>query len=125
MVRAFLVPGLARWPPGRLPPIRWNLPVVADDGCGFLAHPGPPRIKPFPDIARRLLAPQVIGTPMNGRSVAAPRAGRGRPCGPTWTPGANGNRSDPNAVSLCLDRQFLPCGEAQASPYAPGVQLST
>lgn len=34
------------------------------DGC-FIAHPGLPRIKLFPDIAKALLGSQVTGTPMN------------------------------------------------------------
>ena len=39
--------------------------VVKEEGHGFLAFPGPPRIKLFPEIARSLLGERVSGSPMN------------------------------------------------------------
>ena len=38
-----------------------DLLVVTEEGSEFSVHPGPPRIKLFPKIARRLLGPQVRG----------------------------------------------------------------
>lgn len=42
-----------------------DLLVVREDGDGFVAYPGPPRIKLFPEVARRLLGERIAGTPMN------------------------------------------------------------
>lgn len=42
-----------------------DLLVIKVKGGGFDAYPGPPRIKLFPQIARRLLGEQITGTPMN------------------------------------------------------------
>lgn len=42
-----------------------DLLVLKEDGHGFLAYPGPPRIKLFPGIAKALLGDRVTGTPMN------------------------------------------------------------
>jgi hypothetical protein len=42
-----------------------DLLVVNEEGPGFSAYPGPPRIKLFPEIANRLLGEGVKGTPMN------------------------------------------------------------
>ena len=39
--------------------------VLTENGRRFTAHPGPPRIKLFPDIAKTLLGKQVAGIPMN------------------------------------------------------------
>jgi hypothetical protein len=42
-----------------------DLLMVKEEGHGFSAYPGPPRIKLFPEIATRLLGGQINGTPMN------------------------------------------------------------
>ncbi len=42
-----------------------DLLVLRPDGPGFQAFPGPPRIKLFPHVARRLLGQQITGAPMN------------------------------------------------------------
>lgn len=42
-----------------------DLLVLRDHGGRQLAYPGPPRIKLFPHVARRLLGPGTAGTPMN------------------------------------------------------------
>ena len=42
-----------------------DLLVVREGPHGVLASPGPPRIKLFPDVARRLFGPRTAGTPMN------------------------------------------------------------
>lgn len=42
-----------------------DLLVVKEAGDVFMTHPGPPRIKLFPDIAKSLLGERVTGTPMN------------------------------------------------------------
>lgn len=42
-----------------------DLLVVKEGGHGFLAYPGPPRIKLYPSIAKRLLGKWITGTPMN------------------------------------------------------------
>lgn len=42
-----------------------DLLVLKEKRDRFVAYPGPPRIKLFPEIARRLLGDQVDGTPMN------------------------------------------------------------
>lgn len=42
-----------------------DLLVLKEEGPGFLAYPGPPRIKLFPNVARRLLGERVAGAPMN------------------------------------------------------------
>jgi hypothetical protein len=42
-----------------------DLLVLQNRNGKFLAHPGPPRIKLFPEIARDLLGEQAAGTPMN------------------------------------------------------------
>lgn len=42
-----------------------DLLVVREEGDGFVAYPGPPRIKLFPEIARSLLGERVTGAPMN------------------------------------------------------------
>jgi hypothetical protein len=49
-----------------------GLPILTDDlisldktDVGWLVHPGIPRIKLFPAVARRLLGSDVVGTPMN------------------------------------------------------------
>jgi hypothetical protein len=39
-----------------------DLLVLKDTGTEFLAHPGVPRVKLFPDIARRILGPRIHGT---------------------------------------------------------------
>ena len=44
-----------------------DLLVLRDDADGFAAAAGPPRLKLFPEPARRLLGPGLRGTPMNGR----------------------------------------------------------
>lgn len=41
--------------------------VLRDDAGGFRAAAGPPRVKLFPEPARRILGPHARGTPMNGR----------------------------------------------------------
>jgi hypothetical protein len=41
-----------------------DLLVLSEDGGGFTAHPGPPRIKLFPEIARSVLSPKVHGIPI-------------------------------------------------------------
>lgn len=41
-----------------------DLLVLSQQNDGFTAHPGPPRIKLFPEIARAVLSPKVRGTPM-------------------------------------------------------------
>ena len=38
-----------------------DLLVLSDQGHGLAAHPGPPRIKLFPEIARAVLGPKVRG----------------------------------------------------------------
>ncbi len=42
-----------------------DLLVVKEGGGGFLAYPGPPRIKLFPGMARRLLGKRAAGVRMN------------------------------------------------------------
>jgi len=42
-----------------------DLLVLQKEKGQFLAYPGPPRIKLFPEIARKLLGEQIGGTPMN------------------------------------------------------------
>lgn len=42
-----------------------DLIVLKEEGRGFLAYPGPPKIKLFPEIARALLGDEVTGSPMN------------------------------------------------------------
>ncbi len=42
-----------------------DLLVVKEESGGFLAYPGLPRIKLFPDIAKSLLGQRICGTPMN------------------------------------------------------------
>jgi len=42
-----------------------DLLVLKEKGDRFVAYPGPPRIKLFPEIARRLLGDRVDGIPMN------------------------------------------------------------
>lgn len=42
-----------------------DLLVVKEEGQGFMAYPGPPRIKLFPDVAKSLLGERITGTPMN------------------------------------------------------------
>jgi hypothetical protein len=43
-----------------------DLLVLSEDAHGVVAHPGPPRIKLFPEIGRRLLGKMVArGTPMS------------------------------------------------------------
>lgn len=42
-----------------------DLLVLKEQGDRFVAYPGPPRIKLFPAIARRLLGAGMNGTPMN------------------------------------------------------------
>ena len=42
-----------------------DLLVVKEEGHGFFAYPGPPRIKLFPGIAKSLLGEWIAGTPMN------------------------------------------------------------
>ena len=41
-----------------------DLLVLSEGRCGFIAHPGPPRIKLFPEIARNVLGPNARGTPI-------------------------------------------------------------
>jgi hypothetical protein len=45
-----------------------DLLVLKEDGDRFVAYPGPPRIKLFPNIARSLLGDRVNGTPMNNQT---------------------------------------------------------
>jgi hypothetical protein len=45
-----------------------DLLVVSASGSGVLAHPGPARIKLFPEPARALLGERALGTPMNGET---------------------------------------------------------
>lgn len=42
-----------------------DLLVLRHDGHGFSAYSGPPRIKLFPEIAKRMLGEHVMGIPMN------------------------------------------------------------
>jgi hypothetical protein len=42
-----------------------DLLVVREEDYGFMAYPGPPRLKLFPDIAKRLFGRGINGTPMN------------------------------------------------------------
>lgn len=42
-----------------------DLLVMKEEGDGFAAYSGPPRIKLFPAIAKRLLGGRATGTPMN------------------------------------------------------------
>lgn len=42
-----------------------DLLVVRPDGVRVLAYPGPPRIKLFPEVARRLFGRRLGGAPMN------------------------------------------------------------
>lgn len=42
-----------------------DLLVVKEAGGSFVAYPGPPRIKLFPEVAKSLLGDWVEGTPMN------------------------------------------------------------
>lgn len=42
-----------------------DLLVVKEEAQGFVTYPGPPRIKLFPEVARRVLGERVTGTPMN------------------------------------------------------------
>lgn len=42
-----------------------DLLVLKEERRGFVGHPGPPRIKLFPEIAARLLGEWTTGTPMN------------------------------------------------------------
>lgn len=39
--------------------------IIKEKDGEFLAYPGPPRIKLFPEIAKELLGGEVVGTPMN------------------------------------------------------------
>ncbi|MFQ5804457.1 MAG: hypothetical protein ACE5JQ_16325 [Candidatus Methylomirabilales bacterium] len=45
-----------------------DLLVLKEKGDRFVAYAGPPRIKLFPDIAKRLLGDRVNGTPMNNQT---------------------------------------------------------
>ena len=45
-----------------------DLLVLKEEGDQFMASPGPPRIKLFPEVARCLLGEQVTGTPMNNET---------------------------------------------------------
>jgi len=45
-----------------------DLLVLKEDGDRFVAYPGPPRIKLFPEIARSLLGEQVNGIPMTNQT---------------------------------------------------------
>jgi hypothetical protein len=45
-----------------------DLLVLKERKDRFLAYPGPPRIKLFPDIAKRLFGDRVNGTPMNNQT---------------------------------------------------------
>ncbi len=45
-----------------------DLLVLKEEEDRFMAYPGPPRIKLFPGIARRLLGERVRGTPMNNHT---------------------------------------------------------
>ncbi|MBI4611278.1 MAG: hypothetical protein HY726_19995 [Candidatus Rokubacteria bacterium] len=42
-----------------------DLLVVEENGHSFRAWPGPPRIKLFPEVAKRVFGDGVVGTPMN------------------------------------------------------------
>jgi len=41
-----------------------DLLVLAEGDGGFIAHPGPPRLKLFPEMAWHVLGPQARGTPI-------------------------------------------------------------
>jgi hypothetical protein len=41
-----------------------DLLVLSPCDCGFMAHPGPPRIKLFPVVARRIMGPGTSGAPI-------------------------------------------------------------
>jgi hypothetical protein len=43
-----------------------DLLLLRQDQSGYVAHPGPPRIKLFPKVARHFLAGTAPGVPMNG-----------------------------------------------------------
>lgn len=45
-----------------------DLLVLKEKGNRFVAYPGPPRIKLFPEIARSMLGERVTGTPMNNQT---------------------------------------------------------
>lgn len=45
-----------------------DLLVLKEEGDRFVAYPGPPRIKLFPEIARSLLGEQVNGIPMTNQT---------------------------------------------------------
>ena len=45
-----------------------DLLVLKEKGDRFVAYPGPPRIKLFPEIARSMLGDRVNGTPMNSHT---------------------------------------------------------
>lgn len=45
-----------------------DLLVLEEHGDRFVVHPGPPRIKLFPGIARNLLGERANGTPMNNQT---------------------------------------------------------
>lgn len=45
-----------------------DLLVLKERGGRFVAYPGPPRIKLFPEIARTLLGERINGTPMNNQT---------------------------------------------------------
>ncbi len=57
-----------------------DLLAVEEGGRAFLAHPGPPRIKLFPGMARRLLGTRATGVRMNSLTpkLVIPLAGRGK-----------------------------------------------
>ena len=45
-----------------------DLLVLKEEGDQFMAYPGPPRIKLFPEIARSVLGERVTGIPMNDQT---------------------------------------------------------
>ena len=57
-----------------------DLLVLQAEGDRFVAHPGPPRIKLFPEVARYLLGERAAGVPMNNCTpkMVIPLEGNGR-----------------------------------------------
>jgi len=63
-----------------------DLLVLSIGRDGFLAHPGPPRIKLFPDIARTVLGPHASGTPVAPTTLKLVIPLRGRDAAPAAAP---------------------------------------
>jgi len=55
-----------------------DLLVLSEEGAGFIGHPGPPRIKLFPEMARSVLKSHATGTAISSasRKVLIPLDGR-------------------------------------------------